>query len=177
MGMSSETLPNVASAACSALTQLTKDPDFDATIKELLSGRVKPNAEAIQGLLSDIKQLNEFIVIEEKNLGSLGLEPLSTLQALGAATSEHRRINPREINAEQVEADVARLRDAACRLSKEAVDAQQANQIRYGMLGAALLVGDAVGEIVSGGSMSIVAGASAAAGVTMITQTAQALTK
>jgi hypothetical protein len=177
--LSDDDAGRVAKIACSALKQLTDDPEFNKTLQAFMGeGRFRNNVIGAGELIKNFGAFaQEFIGAEEIFLIDAGVDHLTTVDAIALA-ARLRNIKPLDnITATQIVEDVVKLRDAACRLGSQIVRSQQARQIRVGIFGVLLVVADAAAGVTTAGVASLAATASVTIGAGIIVNQVSTLAK
>jgi len=169
----------IAKIACSALERLVKDPDFEKSLRAILSpDRSNQNLESASKLLDNLRAFDdEFLRTEQKNLEAAGLDFPTTIDALALTARSRKQTSTKGLSATNTIAEVLRQRDAACKLQQQLTTEQQARLIRRGILGTVVVLADVSVAIVSGGTTSAIALASVGVGTTIMYDSAEALTK
>jgi hypothetical protein len=168
----------IAEQACKMLTQLTADQDF----KNVITKTFRPVMNAdLKNTLLDLAKVNDLIDKEDKLLQAIGIDHLTSVQALAAAIPFAKTINVEKVNPEMILNDISDLKDRSCSLTAQIEHNERLSSIKssvaFGVAGVAIVLGDGVAAYVSAGSASFLTSASICIGGQMAATAAHDLIK
>jgi hypothetical protein len=164
----------IAAIACDLMTRIQDDPDLRESFKKLSSS----DRTQVYEVPKDYEIFaNKFLGQEERRLREYGI-PAPMAFDLLSETSRLRTLALKHV--EELESafyrSVEQLKNAACKLQGEEVNAERQRHIYLACGGVVLAVAD-IGAAFLPVAGEFIAGASVATGITLTTQQADALTR
>lgn len=105
----------IAEQACRALGLLAEDGQF----KEMIF-KVTPTIDVdLKNSLSSLAEINSFIDKEELALNDIGVDHLTSIEALAAAIPFAKTFDTKKLNPDAILKDISDLRNKACSLVGE----------------------------------------------------------
>ena len=168
----------IAEQACKMLTQLAADQEF----KNIITKTFHPIMNAdLKNTLLGLAKINDLIDKEEQALQAIGINHLTSIQALAAAIPFAKTIDVEKVNSEIILKDISDLKDRSCSVTEQIEHNEHISSIKrtvtFGVAGVAIVLGDGVAAYVSAGSASFLTGASIAVGGQMAAAAAHDLIK
>jgi hypothetical protein len=135
----------------------------------------------IKETLTDLAKVNDALDKETQALQDIGVNHLTSIQALAAAIPLAKTIDPAKISPEEILKDVSQLKDRSCLLTTEIEQTEKReaikNAIELGVSGVAIAAANGVGAYASAGLAAELVSFSLTLGAGMISVAADHLTK
>jgi hypothetical protein len=168
----------IAEQSCKMLTQLVADQEF----KNIIAKTFRPVMNAdLKNTMLDLAKINDLIDKEEQALQAIGINHLTSIQALAAAIPFAKTIDVEKVNPEMILKDISDLKDRSCSVTVQIEHNEHLSSIKsavaFGAAGVAIVLGDGVAAYASAGSASLFTAASLAVGGQMAAQAVHDLIK
>lgn len=122
-----ENAKEIAEQACKMLTQLSSDQQFKELVYKGFNPKLNSN---IKETVSDLAKVNDAIDKEAQALQHIGVNHLTSIQALAAAIPLAKTIDPAKVDPETLLKDLSQLREQSCLLTTEIEKSQKRDAIK-----------------------------------------------
>jgi hypothetical protein len=159
----------IVEISCKMLTQIVSDEEFKSL---LFKGFQKSSNLELKELFSNLGRVNDVMDKEQEAFEHIGIDHLSSVQALAAALPIAPKINADKINPETILKDIRRLQEHSCSLAGKIESSEYSDKeksaVWEGVSGVAFVVANSVAAYYSAGAATYVVGFSYPFGATLI---------
>lgn len=164
----------IANVACDMLIRLDRDPDLTKLVSTALGGVRGQASNDIQNLFQDLGSLDNFLEQELSLFKQVGIQPLSSIQALSAALSVGKQLKHGKVNSTQVIADIKSLKEKVCDSRNNLAEAEKWRErqlaILTGLSGVAFILADELAGLMTIGGAALAVDVSGAMGGALISK-------
>jgi hypothetical protein len=181
--LSGEDAGKIAKIACGALTELIEDKDFSAVVNEFTGTALKGHEADVKKLIGDLASFSrEFRRTEVDFLKSAGYKPPAIGEAVWLMALQRNKVDLNAVSAQHIATKIKDFQSTVCNLKNEIVYQNDRAAVQretiwivWGFFGIVVIATDTGVAAFTAGGGAVVAGASTALGVAMVSAGAEAL--